>query len=443
MVHWRRAETWRFLGRTSLLDQLIDVVKLDLLFVAALLWRPIALKVLQGLVGWPKESQIAPFGQKDDLVAHHHVLGGVGDEDHRPPAIGQIAQQLHHLRLGARIQARGGLIEEKEARFGQQLNADGHPLALPATEGGHQVVPLAFQAQLAKDLHDALVAFLPGGVGWHPQLSRIVQGLVDRQLAVDDVLLRHIPHLAAVFIDVGIEVPPVDQNPRPRTVGGVETGQGVHKSGFAGAAGPHQGHKLLRIDRDGDTLEDIGLLTVPLFDAQGIKAEVARLVKVADAILLEDEAEGGDVDLVALFDPDLFLHPLAVDKGAVVAPQVAQAEASAKLLDDGVVAGHAGVPEYQDVAAVPSDGDTPPGLGQDSHIEILSLGCSSPYFHFGGQEADGGPVLEGDVLTDGQDIAVGKGVLGHLAALVGQAIGATQVHDPIGIALPLQAGVPA
>ena len=91
-------------------------------------WRScggaVLVEVGQRLLGRAVEGHVAAARQEDHLVAHHHVLGGVGDEHDGAPLVGQLAQQLHHLELGARVEARGRLVQEEEARLGQQLDAD-------------------------------------------------------------------------------------------------------------------------------------------------------------------------------------------------------------------------------------------------------------------------------------------------------------------------------
>ena len=445
MIGRRAAETLApLLRRAPFFQQLIDVVEFDLFLVTALLRGAVLLKVFQRLVGRAVKSQVAAFGQEYDLIAHHHVFGGVGDQDHRAPAIGQVAEQLHHLRLGAGVQAGGGLVQEEQPRLGEQLDAHGHPLALAAAQGGDQVVLAVLQPQLTDDLHDPLMALLFGGIGGHSQLGGIVQRLVNGQLAVDDVLLGDVAHLAAVLVHVGIQVLAVDQDHRFLAVGRVEAGQGVHQGGFARAAGPHDGDELFGVDGDGHFFQDADRLAVPLFDADGVQADVARFVKAGDAVFLKDQAEGGDADHIPFFDPDLFIHPLAVDERAVVAAEIAQAEAGTELLDDGVVAGDAGVLQDDGVAAVPPDGDASSLFGQAAHVQELGLGCSGDlFFGLGRHETDKGPVLHRDLLADIEHVAVAEGVVGNAAALVGQAIGAAQVHHAVGIALALQAGVVA
>ena len=81
-------------------------------------------EVGQGLLRRAEVGEIAAARQEDDLVAHHHVLGGVRDQHDGAALVGQLAQELHHLVLGAGVQAGGRLVQEEEARLGEQLDAD-------------------------------------------------------------------------------------------------------------------------------------------------------------------------------------------------------------------------------------------------------------------------------------------------------------------------------
>ena len=69
--------------------------------------------------------------QDGHLVAQrHHVLEDVGDEDDADLAVAQHAQDVEQ-RLGARrAERRGRLVEDQDARLGQQRLADLHELAL-------------------------------------------------------------------------------------------------------------------------------------------------------------------------------------------------------------------------------------------------------------------------------------------------------------------------
>ena len=69
-----------------------------------------------------------------DFIRQHHILGRMRDEDDGSALVGQAAHQLHEGRLGTRIQARGGFVQEKQVRFCQQFDTDGHPLLLPAAQ---------------------------------------------------------------------------------------------------------------------------------------------------------------------------------------------------------------------------------------------------------------------------------------------------------------------
>ncbi len=60
----------------------------------------------------------ASLREETDVVALDNVGRGVGHQEDRAASIGQAAQGVHHLFLQARVQPRGGLVEEEEVRLG-------------------------------------------------------------------------------------------------------------------------------------------------------------------------------------------------------------------------------------------------------------------------------------------------------------------------------------
>ncbi len=77
------------------------------------------LEVLERLVGRAVPGQISALGQKDDLVAEHHVLRRVSHEHDCVPLVGQGAQEPHHLALCSRVEAGRRLVKKEEARLHQ------------------------------------------------------------------------------------------------------------------------------------------------------------------------------------------------------------------------------------------------------------------------------------------------------------------------------------
>ena len=199
-------------------------------------------EVVQRLLRRPIESEIPAPGEEDHLVAQQHVPCGMRDQQHRMALTGELAQEIHHPALAARVKARRDLIEEEEARLGEQLGAERDTSLLAAAEFADHPVPALRKVQYLQHFRYAPFALLRGRVSGQPQSGRVVQRLMDGQLHVNDVLLRNIPQLRAVNMEVGVEVVAVDQDlavsSRP------EAAQGIEQRGLAGAAGTDDRDKL-------------------------------------------------------------------------------------------------------------------------------------------------------------------------------------------------------
>ena len=75
----------------------------------------------------------------------------MGHQDHGPLVrIGEVAEQLHRLRLQLRVQAGRRLIQEQEAGAADQLRTDAGTLALAAGEPVDPSVLASLQRQLAE-----------------------------------------------------------------------------------------------------------------------------------------------------------------------------------------------------------------------------------------------------------------------------------------------------
>ena len=72
--------------------------------------------------------------EDDDLVGQRDGREAVGDDERGPPGH-RLAQPRFDLRLGGRVDRGGGVVEDQDARIGEQGAGDRHPLALPAGEG--------------------------------------------------------------------------------------------------------------------------------------------------------------------------------------------------------------------------------------------------------------------------------------------------------------------
>jgi len=143
--------------------------------------------------------------QQHDEVAGVDVLQGVGDADHGlVVAPGQLGEQLHHLLVGAGIQAAGHLVQEQDVGIGHQLHRQTDPLELAATEGlrgVHRHGRLVGQSHLLQHPAHVLGDLLGGGVRRQPQAGGVAQGAADADLAVHDILLGHVADSAAEAVE--------------------------------------------------------------------------------------------------------------------------------------------------------------------------------------------------------------------------------------------------
>ena len=132
--------------------------------------------------------------------------------DDRAALVGQAAHQVHEGCLGAGVQPGGRLVQEEQAGLGEQLDADGDALDLPAAQLADLVVLAVRQVQVIQHFHDALVALCLGGIGRHAQAGGVIQRLVDRQLHVDDIALGDIADIIADGVEVFVDVDAVDKH---------------------------------------------------------------------------------------------------------------------------------------------------------------------------------------------------------------------------------------
>jgi hypothetical protein len=143
-----------------------------------------------------------PLGHEQHVVALLDVGGRVRDHHDRAPGVGQAAQRVHHLLLEPRVEAAGRLVEEEQARVGQQLGRDRHALALPARQLEDVLVAVRRHLDVVEHAGDAGLDLAGRRVRRQPQLGAVGQRLVDAQAGVQDVVLRHVAEHAAVRVEV-------------------------------------------------------------------------------------------------------------------------------------------------------------------------------------------------------------------------------------------------
>ena len=131
---------------------------------------------------------------------HHDDAAGVGE----------LAQHLHHRLVQRGVQPGRGLIEHQQRRTGQQLQRDRRTFALPARQLVHACVRVRRQLEFLEHLRDHPLPVFLGGVRRHPQFGRVAQRLVDGELTMHDVVLRHHADTAAHRRVLGMDIVPFE-----------------------------------------------------------------------------------------------------------------------------------------------------------------------------------------------------------------------------------------
>ena len=135
--------------------------------------------------------------EHDDLVGQRDRRQPVRDHERRAP-LHHLGERVLDAVLGGGVHARGGVVEDQDARLGEQRPRDRHPLALAAAErepalADQRVEPLG---QLVEQLAE------PGAHGGLPHLvlgrvrPRVGDVLAERRREQERVV-RHHRHLAA------------------------------------------------------------------------------------------------------------------------------------------------------------------------------------------------------------------------------------------------------
>ena len=134
--------------------------------------------------------------------------GVVGDKNRRPGQIGSgRPDDGLHPAGGARVKAGGGLVEEKHVRIVEERPGDGHALSLSARQVARRSVRQAVQAELPKQVIDAvgIDGFIPKArsprnvVRHGPGQER--RGLRDEPDALSDLLGWEVPVVGLLQID--------------------------------------------------------------------------------------------------------------------------------------------------------------------------------------------------------------------------------------------------
>ncbi len=159
-------------------------------------------------------------------------------------------------RLGAGVDPAGRLVQDQDARVGEHGAGEGEELPLPFAEGAAPLAKLRLVA-IRQGRDEAVGAHRPRS-GLDLRLGGAVAAVGDvggdsageeerllehRRDLPPQALAGHLPHVLAVD---------------PDRAGGdvVEAGDQAGDRGLAGTGPPDEGHRLARLDREGDVLQD-------------------------------------------------------------------------------------------------------------------------------------------------------------------------------------------
>ena len=179
------------------------------------------------LVRWAGVRRLAARGDQEQLVAGVEVGQHVRHHDHHAAGVGQLAQHRHDLVVQRRIQTRRRLVEDQQGRPGEQLECDRGPFALTTGQLVDPGIGVFGQVEFVDYLGDDLGAVGFCGVGRQPQFGGVAQRLVNRELAVHDVVLGNHADPAAQRRVFGVDVVALegDRAGARRGVAGDQPGQ--------------------------------------------------------------------------------------------------------------------------------------------------------------------------------------------------------------------------
>ena len=110
----------------------------------------------------------------------------------RARVVGQLAQELHHLRLEPGIEARGGLVEEQQAGPAQELGRDPDPLPLPARKRADAGIGMRLEPRSSSARSTAAsISSSPVSAGSRSAPSSASDSL-HAQVRVDDLVLGQV-----------------------------------------------------------------------------------------------------------------------------------------------------------------------------------------------------------------------------------------------------------
>ena len=179
-------------------------------------------------------------------------VGAMGDDHDHLAKICDFREVFHEEPGHGAVQAGIGLVQKEDARVPHQLDGDGKAFELAAADGGAEVASLCLQAQQGHGPFHLLPVFLPGRIPRHFHPGFGVEGVIDRIVKTDQVLLWHVADLILdlLIILIDVQVAVADGPVRP-----VVAHDGFDKGGFAGAGSAQDQDKIARIHFQTDIFE--------------------------------------------------------------------------------------------------------------------------------------------------------------------------------------------
>lgn len=168
--------------------------------------------MFERFVGGAVVGEVATACEECDLVAEHHVLGGVGDEDDGVAIVGKAAKEAHQLAFDARVKARSRFVEEEEAGLGEEFGADRDALTLTAAQGADRDVAPLIEAERLQDGFHAFFALSRGCVVGQAKCRGILECLRHGEFLVKDVVLGDVADGGAEGVEVVVERGTVEED---------------------------------------------------------------------------------------------------------------------------------------------------------------------------------------------------------------------------------------
>ena len=206
------------------------------------------LEVLERFVDGADEADSPTPRQEHDAIAQREVRDRVRREHDGRGSVGKLAQVADQLRARGRVEAGRRLVQEEDARFGEELDGDAGALALPAAQRADPDVGVLGQPDGVDRGMDRVVDLGCGCRRREPEPGRVAERVSKREVGVDDVVLGHVADHAAELPQVGVQVDAVEAH-RSRAGRG-DAGDRLQQHRLAGTAGTDDRDELTGRDRE-------------------------------------------------------------------------------------------------------------------------------------------------------------------------------------------------